>query len=159
MYLKELYGNDDTFVGGSLGCPPGHCCTVAKQFLRCTLHQLAPNGIFPQLFLSKIEGEFIVMIRGAFHQAFCQWFSLTNFISYWNPCIWLAESKFVSEKHWQNAWWNAPPPLANVKASGFHKRGHLFKSLLWQFCPWARNIVFITQSIGENLKTVGTMIA
>ena len=45
---------------------------------------------------------------GAFHQAFCQCFSLTNFISYWNPCIWLAESKFVSEKHWQNAWWNAP---------------------------------------------------
>ena len=35
-------------------------------------------------------------------------FSLTNFISYWNPCIWLAESKFVSEKHWQNIWWNAP---------------------------------------------------
>ena len=30
------------------------------------------------------------------------------YISYWNPCIWLAESKFVSEKHWQNAWWNAP---------------------------------------------------
>ena len=46
--------------------------------------------------------------RGAFHQAFCQWFSLTNFISYWNPSIWLAESKFVSENHWQNAWWNAP---------------------------------------------------
>ena len=45
---------------------------------------------------------------GVFHQAFCQCFSLTNFISYWNPCIWLAESKFVSEKHWQNAWWNAP---------------------------------------------------
>ena len=45
---------------------------------------------------------------GAFHQAFCQCFSLTNFISYWNPCIWLAESKFVSEKHWQNTWWNAP---------------------------------------------------
>ena len=21
----------------------------------------------------------------------------------------MAESKFVSEKHWQNAWWNAPP--------------------------------------------------
>ena len=45
---------------------------------------------------------------GAFHQAFCQCFSLTTVISYWNPCIWLAESKFVSEKHWQNAWWNAP---------------------------------------------------
>ena len=47
-------------------------------------------------------------IRGAFHQAFCQCFSLTTVISYWNPCIWLAESKFVSKKHWQNAWWNAP---------------------------------------------------
>ena len=46
--------------------------------------------------------------RGVFHQAFCQCFSLTTVISYWNPCIWLAESKFVSEKHWQNAWWNAP---------------------------------------------------
>ncbi|XP_022099411.1 protein unc-79 homolog isoform X2 [Acanthaster planci] len=44
----------------SIGSPPGHCCTVAKQFLRCTLHQLAPNGIFPQLFLSKIEdGDFL----------------------------------------------------------------------------------------------------
>ncbi|XP_041469783.1 protein unc-79 homolog [Lytechinus variegatus] len=41
----------------SIGCPPGHCCTVAKQFLRCTLHQLAPNGVFPQLFLSKIEDQ------------------------------------------------------------------------------------------------------
>ena len=48
------------------------------------------------------------MTWGAFHQAFCQCFSLTTVISYWNPCIWLAESKFVSEKHWQNAWWNAP---------------------------------------------------
>ena len=55
------------------------------------------------------ELSFIVSTtRGAFHQVFCQCFSLTNFISYWNPCIWLAESKFVSEKHWQNAWWNAP---------------------------------------------------
>ena len=35
-------------------------------------------------------------------------FFTDNFISYWNPCIWLAESKFVSEKHWQNTWWNAP---------------------------------------------------
>ena len=30
---------------------------------------------------------------GAFHQAL-----LTTVVSYWNPCIWLAESKFVSEK-------------------------------------------------------------
>ena len=49
-----------------------------------------------------------LLARGVFHQAFSQWFSLTKFISYWNPCIWLAESKLVSENHWQNAWWNAP---------------------------------------------------
>ena len=30
-----------------------------------------------------------------------QWFSLTYVISYWYSCIWLAESKFVSENHWQ----------------------------------------------------------
>ena len=49
---------------------------------------------------------------GAFHKAFCQWFSPTNVKSYWNPCIWLAKSKFVGENHWQNALWNAPrrPP-------------------------------------------------
>ena len=52
-----------------------------------------------------------VYFWGAFHQAFCQCFSLTTVISYWNPCIWLAESKFVSETHWQNAWWNAPQVL------------------------------------------------
>ena len=39
----------------------------------------------------------------AFHET-CQ--SLTTVISYWNPCIWLAETKFVSEKHSQNTWWN-----------------------------------------------------
>ena len=46
--------------------------------------------------------------RGHFIKRFVSVFPLTNFISYWNPCIWLAESKFVSEKQWQNAWWNAP---------------------------------------------------
>ena len=50
----------------------------------------------------------VTHIWGVFHQAFSQWFSLTKFISYWNPCIWLAEGKLVSEKHWQKAWWNAP---------------------------------------------------
>ena len=45
---------------------------------------------------------------GHFIKRFVSVFSLTTVISYWNPCIWLAESKFVSEKHWQNAWWNAP---------------------------------------------------
>ncbi|PIK34598.1 hypothetical protein BSL78_28574 [Apostichopus japonicus] len=44
-----------TWQTDSSGHPPGHCCTVASQFLRCVLHKLAPNGIFPQLFLSKIE--------------------------------------------------------------------------------------------------------
>ena len=61
---------------------------------------------------------------GAFHQAFCQWFSLTNFISYWNPCIWLAESKFVSENHWQNAWWNAPQ-LWGFGMLNFHNALHV----------------------------------
>ena len=60
---------------------------------------------------------------GAFHQAFCQWFSLTNFISYWNPCIWLAESKFVSEKHWPNAWWNAPQDILHTTWTS-HNEGH-----------------------------------
>lgn len=44
-----------TWQTDSSGHPPGNCCTVASQFLRCVLHKLAPNGIFPQLFLSKIE--------------------------------------------------------------------------------------------------------
>lgn len=35
---------------------PGNVAGVAKQFLRCVLHQLAPNGILPQLFQSNIKG-------------------------------------------------------------------------------------------------------
>lgn len=35
---------------------PGNAAGVAKQFLRCVFHQLAPNGIFPQLFQSNIKG-------------------------------------------------------------------------------------------------------
>ncbi|ELK01155.1 Protein unc-79 like protein [Pteropus alecto] len=39
---------------------PGNAAGVAKQFLRCILHQLAPNGIFPQLFQSTIkDGTFL----------------------------------------------------------------------------------------------------
>uniref|UniRef100_A0A4W3HGP9 Unc-79 homolog, NALCN channel complex subunit n=1 Tax=Callorhinchus milii TaxID=7868 RepID=A0A4W3HGP9_CALMI len=39
---------------------PGNAAGVAKQFLRCTFHQLAPNGIFPQLFQSNIkDGSFL----------------------------------------------------------------------------------------------------
>lgn len=29
---------------------PGGAVSVAHQFLRCVLHQLAPNGIFTQMF-------------------------------------------------------------------------------------------------------------
>lgn len=36
---------------------PGNAAGVAKQFLRCVFHQLAPNGIFPQLFQSNIKGS------------------------------------------------------------------------------------------------------
>lgn len=36
---------------------PGNAAGVAKQFLRCIFHQLAPNGIFPQLFQSTIKGN------------------------------------------------------------------------------------------------------
>ncbi|XP_036013256.1 protein unc-79 homolog isoform X21 [Mus musculus] len=39
---------------------PGNAAGVAKQFLRCIFHQLAPNGIFPQLFQSAIkDGTFL----------------------------------------------------------------------------------------------------
>uniref|UniRef100_A0A8C1CAY9 Unc-79 homolog, NALCN channel complex subunit n=1 Tax=Cyprinus carpio carpio TaxID=630221 RepID=A0A8C1CAY9_CYPCA len=39
---------------------PGNVAGVAKQFLRCVLHQLAPNGILPQLFQSNIkDGSFL----------------------------------------------------------------------------------------------------
>ena len=63
-------------------------------------------------------------------------------ISYWNPCIWLAESKFVSEKHWQNAWWNAPlievPNACNFSlhkdqggGGAFHKTFVAAKTCRW----------------------------
>uniref|UniRef100_F6YC62 Unc-79 homolog, NALCN channel complex subunit n=1 Tax=Xenopus tropicalis TaxID=8364 RepID=F6YC62_XENTR len=39
---------------------PGNAAGVAKQFLRCVFHQLAPNGIFTQLFQSNIkDGSFL----------------------------------------------------------------------------------------------------
>ncbi|XP_055879587.1 protein unc-79 homolog isoform X2 [Biomphalaria glabrata] len=34
---------------------PGNSVSIARQFLRCVLHQLAPNGIFPMLFQSNME--------------------------------------------------------------------------------------------------------
>jgi len=35
---------------------PGNSLSISRQFLRCCLHQLAPNGIFPMLFQSSFEG-------------------------------------------------------------------------------------------------------
>ncbi|KAK3579717.1 hypothetical protein CHS0354_000200 [Potamilus streckersoni] len=34
---------------------PGSTMSIARQFLRCCLHQLAPNGIFPMLFQSNLD--------------------------------------------------------------------------------------------------------
>ncbi|XP_039596946.1 protein unc-79 homolog isoform X1 [Polypterus senegalus] len=39
---------------------PGNAAGVAKQFVRCLFHHLAPNGILPQLFQSTIkDGSFL----------------------------------------------------------------------------------------------------
>uniref|UniRef100_A0ABD2W1Y8 ATP-dependent DNA helicase n=1 Tax=Trichogramma kaykai TaxID=54128 RepID=A0ABD2W1Y8_9HYME len=35
---------------------PGSAVSVAHQFLRCVLHQMAPNGIFLQIFQTKMKG-------------------------------------------------------------------------------------------------------
>lgn len=35
---------------------PGGAVSVAHQFLRCVLHQLAPNGIFTQMFQTRATG-------------------------------------------------------------------------------------------------------
>ena len=84
--------------------------------------------------------KYMQYTMGAFHWAFCQCFSLTTVISYWNPCIWLAESKFVSEKHWQNAWWNAPQGSISWNLSVTDNCYKLLKSLHligWeQICQW-----------------------
>lgn len=37
---------------------PGSTREVAKQFLRCVLIKLAPNGIFSELFRSTLKGEY-----------------------------------------------------------------------------------------------------
>lgn len=35
---------------------PGGSQSVAHQFIRCVLHQLAPNGVFVQMFLTQSNG-------------------------------------------------------------------------------------------------------
>uniref|UniRef100_A0A8C6QFL0 Unc-79 homolog n=1 Tax=Nannospalax galili TaxID=1026970 RepID=A0A8C6QFL0_NANGA len=53
MSASILFAGRDMMV-------PGNAAGVAKQFLRCIFHQLAPNGIFPQLFQSTIkDGTFL----------------------------------------------------------------------------------------------------
>lgn len=36
---------------------PGGSQSVAHQFIRCVLHQLAPNGVFVQMFLTQAPGR------------------------------------------------------------------------------------------------------
>lgn len=36
---------------------PGGASSVAHQFIRCVLHQLAPNGVFVQMFQTHVSGE------------------------------------------------------------------------------------------------------
>lgn len=35
---------------------PGGAISVAHQFIRCVLHQLAPNGVFVQMFHTRVAG-------------------------------------------------------------------------------------------------------
>lgn len=39
---------------------PGGAVSVAHQFLRCVLHQLAPNGVFMQMFQTNLNGKNIM---------------------------------------------------------------------------------------------------
>lgn len=36
---------------------PGSATSIGRQFLRCVLHQLAPNQIFNQIFNTNIDGK------------------------------------------------------------------------------------------------------
>lgn len=40
---------------------PGGAVSVAHQFLRCVLHQLAPNGIFTQMFQTHANGIAVIL--------------------------------------------------------------------------------------------------
>jgi len=40
---------------------PGGAVSVAHQFLRCVLHQLAPNGVFMQMFQTHLNGKNIML--------------------------------------------------------------------------------------------------
>lgn len=55
---------------------PGNVAGVAKQLLRCMFHQLAPNGILPQLFQSNIKG----LLMPPSNKYFCT----APFIMFWH---------------------------------------------------------------------------
>lgn len=55
--IMPVYFATDVCFDRSSMLIPGNAAGVAKQFLRCVLHQLAPNGILPQLFQSNIKGN------------------------------------------------------------------------------------------------------
>lgn len=60
---------------------PGNVAGVAKQFLRCMFHQLAPNGIFPQLFQSNIKGLLIPLntkVKNESEETYC----MTKLLTY-----------------------------------------------------------------------------
>lgn len=42
---------------------PGGAISVAHQFLRCVLHQLAPNGIFTQMFQTNATGMYGILVK------------------------------------------------------------------------------------------------
>ncbi|CAH1277722.1 UNC79 [Branchiostoma lanceolatum] len=62
-YLKEILQTAVTiaanppvpWLANSTVSVPGSCTSVALQFVRCALHQLAPNGIFLQLFQAQVD--------------------------------------------------------------------------------------------------------
>lgn len=45
---------------------PGGSQSVAHQFLRCVLHQLAPNGVFVQIFLTQAPGRKCLKFNSTF---------------------------------------------------------------------------------------------
>lgn len=44
---------------------PGGCKSIARQFIRCTLHQLSTNGIFQQIFTGNFDADFFKVMAAA----------------------------------------------------------------------------------------------
>lgn len=60
MFLSSRISLHPTFPWRceSLTHLPGGSQSVAHQFIRCVLHQLAPNGVFYQVFLTQKDGKY-----------------------------------------------------------------------------------------------------